>query len=63
MLEADLHLKENATAANAGKRKSDDNDSDCDETSRCYHFIAYVPVAGQVWSLDGLQRKPVARGE
>ena len=27
-----------------------------------YHFIAYVPVNGEVWKLDGLQRQPAKLG-
>ncbi|KAI1135455.1 cysteine proteinase [Hypoxylon sp. FL0543] len=27
-----------------------------------YHYIAYVPVNGQVWELDGLQTKPLSLG-
>ncbi|KAK0101503.1 hypothetical protein ONS95_006671 [Cadophora gregata] len=28
-----------------------------------YHFIAYVPIRGEVWRLDGLQREPVKLGK
>ncbi|CZS95055.1 related to 26S proteasome-associated ubiquitin carboxyl-terminal hydrolase [Rhynchosporium agropyri] len=28
-----------------------------------YHFIAYVPIQGEVWRLDGLQREPVKLGD
>ncbi|KAG8694880.1 hypothetical protein FRC09_009533 [Ceratobasidium sp. 395] len=27
-----------------------------------YHFIAYLPIAGQIYELDGLKRAPVAHG-
>ncbi|KAG0647183.1 Ubiquitin carboxyl-terminal hydrolase isozyme L5 [Hyphodiscus hymeniophilus] len=28
-----------------------------------FHFIAYVPINGNVWRLDGMQRQPVNLGE
>lgn len=28
-----------------------------------FHFIAYVPIDGKVWRIDGLQRQPVNLGE
>jgi len=27
-----------------------------------FHYVAYVPIAGAVWKLDGLQRTPVKIG-
>lgn len=27
-----------------------------------YHYIAYVPMGGQVWELDGLQTNPLSLG-
>lgn len=38
------------------KRKKDDEDSG-------FHFVAYVPINGIVWRLDGLQRQPVSLGK
>lgn len=37
--------------ANKKKVNNDDNEPG-------FHFIAYVPVNGVVWKLDGLQRQP-----
>jgi ubiquitin carboxyl-terminal hydrolase L5 len=37
------------------KRKRDEEESG-------YHFIAYVPINGVVWRLDGLQRQPINIG-
>jgi ubiquitin carboxyl-terminal hydrolase L5 len=34
------------------KRKKDD------ENEPGFHFIAYVPINGEVWKLDGLRRQP-----
>jgi ubiquitin carboxyl-terminal hydrolase L5 len=33
------------------------------EESYGFHFIAYVPVDGYVWELDGLRSKPHRIGE
>jgi ubiquitin carboxyl-terminal hydrolase L5 len=40
----------------AAKRKKKD------EGEAGYHFVAYVPINGSVWRLDGLQRQPVNLG-
>jgi ubiquitin carboxyl-terminal hydrolase L5 len=37
------------------KKKDEDNDEG-------FHFIAYVPVNGVLWELDGLRRQPVKLG-
>ncbi|KAI9052522.1 hypothetical protein LZ554_003866 [Drepanopeziza brunnea f. sp. 'monogermtubi'] len=33
-----------------------------DEDEPGFHYVAYVPVQGEVWRLDGLQREPVSLG-
>ncbi|KZT61994.1 hypothetical protein CALCODRAFT_490546 [Calocera cornea HHB12733] len=35
---------------------------DQNEKEDAYHFVVYVPVAGQLYELDGLRRAPVAHG-
>lgn len=52
MLNADLQLKNDATSRKKSKSK------DSDEDSAGFHFIAFVPVHGKVWKLDGLERQP-----
>lgn len=37
-------------------RVPDDEDDDDDEAA--FHFIAFVPIDGEVWKLDGLNRQP-----
>jgi ubiquitin carboxyl-terminal hydrolase L5 len=32
------------------------------ESAETFHFIAYVPVRGVLWELDGLRRQPVRLG-
>ena len=32
------------------------------EAEEMFHFIAYVPVNGVLWELDGLRRQPVRLG-
>lgn len=66
ILNADLALSNEFSAwkkrkhmkKKSGKRKSK---SKSDEESG-FHFIAFVPVEGVVWRLDGLQRQPVSLG-
>jgi ubiquitin carboxyl-terminal hydrolase L5 len=38
-----------------GGKKGEENDDG-------FHFIAYVPVNGVLWELDGLRRQPVKLG-
>ncbi len=47
--------KRKKTQAPKKVKKQEEDDSG-------YHFIGYVPVAGEVWRLDGLQRQPVSLG-
>ena len=58
MLNADLHLKNTAQSRRRGKgSKSKSNESDAG-----FHFIAYVPINGDVWKFDGLERQPQKLG-
>ncbi|KAK9496144.1 ubiquitin carboxyl-terminal hydrolase [Lipomyces doorenjongii] len=51
-----LHLH-----AKRAKRKRSTYEEEEDEET--FHFIAYVPVSGAVWQLDGLRNDPVKVGE
>ena len=53
MLNADLQLSNNATPKAKGNTKNANDDG-----SAGFHFIAFVPVDGQIWKLDGLERQP-----
>jgi hypothetical protein len=43
------------------KKKASKKKKDEDEAG--YHFVAYVPIKGSVWRLDGLRRQPVNLGK
>ncbi|KAI4202571.1 MAG: hypothetical protein LQ350_002514 [Teloschistes chrysophthalmus] len=56
MLNADLQLKNDALPRRKAKTKgTDDEDAG-------FHFIAFVPIQGNVWKLDGLERQPQKLG-
>jgi len=54
MLNADLLLKNDVADSKKRKRKAQEDD----EASAAFHFIAFVPVDGMIWKLDGLERQP-----
>ena len=58
MLNADLLLKNDAAAnINFQKRKVDES-----ENESGFHFIAFMPIDGKLWKLDGLERQPMCLG-
>lgn len=59
MLNADLQLKNDAWAKS--QHLSKQGESAGEEAG--FHFDAFVPVDGQVWRLDGLERQPQCLGE
>lgn len=58
MLNADLLLKNEATAKKGKKRTADE-----DESEGGFHFIAFMPIEDQLWKLDGLERQPMCLGK
>jgi ubiquitin carboxyl-terminal hydrolase L5 len=71
ILNADLALSNEANkwarSRNFKKRKSSTrknqaNTKKKDEEEPGFHFIAYVPIDGIVWRLDGMQRQPLNLG-
>ena len=49
----------------SGKAKGKAKGKSCaavDDSVEVYHYIAYVPVDGEVWQLDGLYPHPVSVG-
>jgi ubiquitin carboxyl-terminal hydrolase L5 len=58
MLNCDLHMKNTAKARKKGKGgKATTSDSEAG-----FHFIAYVPIDGNIWKFDGLERQPQKLG-
>lgn len=57
ILNSDLQLKTEATT-----RKKGSNGQAAEESDATFHFIAFMPVMGQLWKLDGLERQPRALG-
>ena len=53
MLNADLQLKNDAAPRKKRRRKAQ-----LEEDEAALHFIAFVPVEGKLWKLDGLQPQP-----
>ena len=59
MLNADLQLKNDAISSKKRHRTTELFEED----EAAFHFIAYVPVQGKIWKLDGLQRQPQNLGK
>lgn len=57
ILNSDLQLKTEATT-----RKKGPKDQAVEESDATFHFIAFMPVMGQLWKFDGLERQPRALG-
>lgn len=63
MLNSDLALSHEARAVRykkkSSRRKKNDHE---DEDEPGFHFVAYAPIKGNVWRLDGLERQPTNLG-
>ena len=58
MLNTDLHMKNMAKSWKRSKNgKVVANDSDAG-----FHFISFLPVNGELWKFDGLERQPQKLG-
>ena len=58
MLNADLLLKNESRCKKISKRSC----SVDDDTAAGFHFIAFMPIGGCLWKLDGLERQPMLLG-
>ena len=57
MLNTDLALKEAAATARSQSQTT------ASSNEAAFHFIAFMPVADQLWKLDGLERQPLCLGQ
>jgi ubiquitin carboxyl-terminal hydrolase L5 len=58
ILNSDLQLQVESKTRKKSSQSQGDDDSDSS-----FHFIAFMPVMGQVWKFDGLERQPQLIGE
>ncbi|RMZ82308.1 hypothetical protein DV738_g1818, partial [Chaetothyriales sp. CBS 135597] len=49
--------------ANGSRKKRKQREDESVEEENGFHFIAYVPVAGAVWKMDGMERLPRKLGD
>ena len=61
MLDCDMKMKQDYDDAKKRRKRPTTVAGDDQEAS--FHFIAYVPVEGTVWKLDGLERQPQSIGK
>lgn len=54
MLNGDLQMKNDVASKNRGKNTK----PEVDDSEAAFHFIAFVPIDGKIWKLDGLERQP-----
>src|SRR5206468_4292951 len=67
MLENDKNLASKAATRHKKKRGSADSPASDDSLenfeSNAHHFIAFTPMEGEVWKLDGMDAQPTSMGE
>ncbi|KAH7138301.1 ubiquitin carboxyl-terminal hydrolase [Dendryphion nanum] len=61
MLESDTNLALKAQKNVKGRRNSQGSDSSIEDNA--HHFVAFLPVDGEVWKLDGYDCNPTAIGD
>lgn len=55
MLNSDLLLKGEAAEATKSKKSHTSKSKPKDRSDATFHFLAFVPVHGTIWKLDGLE--------
>jgi hypothetical protein len=63
MLNADLALSNDARAKKSRKKSDSLKNIEEEQDQAGFHFIAFVPIQGCVWKLDGLERQPMNLGK
>ncbi|KAB2572856.1 putative ubiquitin carboxyl-terminal hydrolase protein [Lasiodiplodia theobromae] len=54
MMNIDLQMQHDSTS----KSKSKSTNKKSKNADAAFHFIAFMPIAGEIWKLDGLDRQP-----
>ncbi|RYC55698.1 hypothetical protein CHU98_g10509 [Xylaria longipes] len=62
LLDNKLESASKRKAAPARKKRKTSNPNKRNHEPSAYHYIAFVPVDGQVWELDGLESLPLCLG-
>jgi ubiquitin carboxyl-terminal hydrolase L5 len=62
MLNADLFLSDDASSKKSNAKDSRKKGPEADSEQAGFHFIAFVPIDGGLWKLDGLERQPMNLG-
>jgi ubiquitin carboxyl-terminal hydrolase L5 len=62
MLNADLFLSNDANSKKSNAKESGKKQPEADQEQAGFHFIAFVPIDGGLWKLDGLERQPMNLG-
>jgi ubiquitin carboxyl-terminal hydrolase L5 len=62
MLNADFALSNDASAKKSRKKADSLKNIEEEQDQAGFHFIAFVPIQGCVWKLDGLERQPMNLG-
>jgi ubiquitin carboxyl-terminal hydrolase L5 len=63
MLNADLALSNDASTKKSRKKADSLKNVEEEQDQAGFHFIAFVPIQGCVWKLDGLERQPMNLGK
>lgn len=63
MLNADLSLYNDMAASKAKAAVKSYSKKEDDTSEAGFHFVAFVPIGGNLWKLDGLERQPMNLGD